>query len=207
MVSERIRRERSAFSRVRGQITDYMRSDESDSEAALAELAQRAANLLILILRNDKLDLSGGKGAEGAGLSSPHPSRGLPKHRWKAGLKLRLVRELWRRTREIFPEGTLMEAAERVLTVLDRKEPELVGKLALADEVRAEWALLVADVVVFCEESELDAFWGFKHAGKRRAAPWSDGVRCVVWTHFVQKWMEEPMSWESSALLLGAPFL
>ena len=188
---------------------DYMRTDESDSDNLLADLANRAITLLVLVLRNDKLDLSG-KAGEDADflLAKPsNPAEGLPKSRWKAGLRLRFTRELWRRTRCIFPEAVLLEPAEKLLNVLDRKEADFVGKMDLADEVRVEWALFCADVIAFCEEKEMLAFWGMQPSIKRRSQPWVDSVRSVVWTHFVQKWTEEPMSWESSVILLGAPFL
>ena len=166
--------------------------------------------MIALVLRNDKLDLSGGKSGDDADfvLPSPaNPAEGLPKYRWKASLKLRLARELWRRTRSIFDEASLLDPAGKLLNVLDRRETELVGKMDLADEVRVEWALLCADVVAFCEEKKMLAFWGMKPSIKRRSKPWCNGVRSVVWMNFVQKWTEEPMSWESSVVLLGAPFL
>ena len=184
-------------------------TDESDSDNLLADLAERAVALIIVVLRNDKLDLSGkaGNGAVLLPSNPPNPAEGLPKSRWKAGLRLRFTRELWRRTRCIFPEAALLEPAEKLLVVLDRKEADLIVKTDLADEVRVEWTLFCADVVAFCEEREMLAFWGMKPDIKRRSKPWVDNVRSAVWTHFVQKWTEEPMSWESSVVLLGAPFL
>lgn len=191
------------------QIADYMCTDENDSDSLLADLANRAVNLLLLVLRNDKLDLSGKAGEDSEFLlpNATNPTGGLPKNRWKAGLRLRFARELWRRTHCIFPEAVLLEPAEKLINVLDRKEAEVVVKTDMADEVRVEWTLFCADVVAFCEEKEMLAFWGMKPSIKRRSKPWVDSVRSVIWTHFVQKWIEEPMSWESSVVLLGAPFL
>ncbi|EKM51867.1 uncharacterized protein PHACADRAFT_187259 [Phanerochaete carnosa HHB-10118-sp] len=182
--------------------------DDVDSEQLLSSLAHRAVNLIIIILRSDKFDLSGHTSDD---IDFPHtagPGRGLPKRRWKPALKLRLARELWRRLRDVFGHcDALTTQAERLLVVLERKETELVVKPELPDEVRGEWALMCAEVVGCCEDKEMSAFWGMSHKPKWRASSWTESVRRVVWTQWVQKWGEEEASWESSVLLLAAPFL
>lgn len=182
-----------------------MRLDDVDSEQLLSSLAHRAVNLIIIILRNDKLDLSGRASGDLDFVSTT--GTGLPKWRWKPALKLRLARELWRRLRDIFDGDALAGQAERLLSVLERKETELIVKPELADGVRGEWALMCAEVVGCCEDKEMFAFWGMSHKMKRRTSTWPESVRSVVWTQWIQKWMDEQASWESSTVLLAAPFL
>jgi hypothetical protein len=185
-----------------------MRIDRTDAESILVVLAQRATQLLILVLRNDKLDLSGRAAEETDFLPTVAGAAkgGLPKYRWKPALKLRLIRELWRRLRLVFPEGALAAQAERFLHVLMRKEADLVVETESADEVRVEWALLCAEVVGCCDEDQMPIFWGMGSATGRPSA-WNESVRCLVWTQWVQKWIEEAASWDSGVILLGAPFL
>lgn len=139
--------------------------------------------------------------------TAPVASHGLPVSRWKPALKLRLVRELWGKIRAVFPSTALAEPAERLLVILDRKEANLVVKLQLVDEVRAEWALLCAEVIQLCDEKAVQAFWGMRQSLKRREWSWTDGVKRMVWTQFVEKWKDDQSNWESAIVLLSAPFL
>lgn len=179
-----------------------------------------AAEILALILKNNRIDFSAQQADDDRLLvltspvkpSRPRAPRTLPNYRWKPALKLLFVRQLWSIVARLIPAASLASSAERLLSVLLDSELNLVGDMDIADDVRAQWALLCAEVLYLCDEHEMLAFWGMRRSKvSRKGRHWNDSVRGFVWSHFVQDWREnrakDHMEWESAAILLSAPFL
>lgn len=174
-------------------------------------------HILASILKDNKLDFSAKKEDDDRLLvltspakPKPRAPRALPVYRWKPALKLLFVRQLWLIVKSILPASSLPEPAEALMALLDISEANLVIDTDITDDVRAQWASLCAEVAYHCGEQEFLAFWGLERSKievKRKAKDWSGSVRSFVWSHFVEKWREEPSRWESSAILLGVPFL
>ncbi|KAI0087877.1 hypothetical protein BDY19DRAFT_907299 [Irpex rosettiformis] len=187
-------------------------------ESQLSEFASYVAELLVSIVEENGLDLSSKHEDDDrmltltSPLRSPHSESGhtLPGYRWKFALKLLLLRQLWLLIVNTLPPSSLATAAETLLSSVVKSEVNLVADVDVTDEVRDQWASLCAELAYHCDEQELNEFWSMKHrknGARRKARPRIDSVRHFVWSHFLQRWREEQGSWETSAILLGAPFL
>ncbi|KAJ3545565.1 hypothetical protein NM688_g5611 [Phlebia brevispora] len=192
--------------------------DLYDSEGVL-HLADYVADILNAILRSKKLDLGlkvddtrdfaptspiRPDGEPFRGSVTPTGLPPLPPYRWRHALRLLLVRELWQVVQSLFPPQALVNCSKRVLTVLFEREADLVVETRLADEVRAQWALLCSEVAYFCEEDVLIGFW----EAVRNRRCWSSNIRSCVWSNFTLIWRDEKdASWEASVILLSVPFL
>lgn len=195
--------------------TILVRTDAHDVEGIIV-LADYIADILSAVLRSKKLDLAL-KVADDAELLVPtsplkpegdaSPSQAvdtLAPNRWRPALKLLLVRELWDTVQRTFPALALVDAGQKVLDVLIDRQVDLVVDIDVADEVRAQWALLCAEVAYHCQkEKALVIFWGAESMAK----DWPECVRSFVWAHFVMKWRDENSAgWESAITLLAVPF-
>ncbi|THG99683.1 hypothetical protein EW026_g2706 [Hermanssonia centrifuga] len=187
---------------------------DAGEEEILLELAHRAVDILIIILKNNKINLSAKSESEDEQSTIPwiNPKkrlraqatpRELHVYRWKPALKLALVRELWLSVRSIFPGSMLLEPARKLLACLNAKEANMVIELDVTDDVRAQWAYLCAEVAFVCDDSELMGFW----REEKHSRQWSAKMHSFVFSHFVYKWREDLASWESSVALLSTPFM
>jgi hypothetical protein len=190
----------------------------TDDELELSDFSSYVAAGLTAILQDNSLDISSRQDEDDRLLTLTSPARPshsktnqvLPVYRWKSALRLLLVRQLWLIVVSILPSNHLSEVAETLLAVLLDSEVNLVADIDLADEVRAQWASLCAEVVYHCDEKELHAFWDMqqnKTDSNRKTKRWSQNVRSFVWSHFLEKWREEQSKWESATVLLGAPLV
>ncbi|KAI0927050.1 hypothetical protein AcV5_007689 [Taiwanofungus camphoratus] len=180
-------------------------------------LADRAISILIDILDDDTLELS--TQADDAVSTEiigspvkPFKRRAAPPlsaDRLNLGLKLFLVCEFWNLAKAVFPANVLSRPAEQLLLYLDRNDATLVEDMDFADEIRAQWSYLCAEVAFVCDVSELDKFWRGRLCpqSRRRERSWSDAVRSAVWHKFVEKWRKLEGGWEAAVVLLGVPFV
>lgn len=175
-------------------------------------------DILATILKDKKLDFSSKQDDDGRLLvltspvkhSRPKAPRALPTYRWKPALKLLFVRQLWLIAKSVIPSSSLPEPAEALLALVDASEVNLVMDVDVADDVRAQWSSLCAEIAYHCNEHELLAFWNLKKSrfdARRKPREWNSHVRSFVWSHFVEKWRDERSNWETGAVLLGVPFL
>lgn len=189
-----------------------------DDEADMNEFAHYVVDILATILKDKKLDFSSKQEDDDRLLILTSPAKrakataakALPVYRWKPALKLLFVRQLWFIATTVLPASSLPEPAAALLTLIDVCEAVLIVDVNVADDVRAQWASLCAEIAYHCTEHELQAFWGLKRRTivvRRKPRVWNCAVRSFVWSHFVEKWREESKGWESSAALLCVPFL
>lgn len=190
----------------------------ADDETELTEFAHYVTDILATILKDKKLDFSSKQEEDDRLLvltspvkcTRPKAPRAMPVYRWKPALKLLFVRQLWLIAKSVIPASSLIEPAEALLALIDVCETNLIIDVDVADDVRAQWSSLCAEVAFHCNEQELLAFWNIKQSrfdARRKLRDWDSSIRSFVWSHFVGKWREEQTSWEAGVILLGVPFM
>ncbi|OBZ68972.1 hypothetical protein A0H81_11315 [Grifola frondosa] len=189
---------------------------DADDEEGTVTLALRATMVLMDILKDDQHDFSVRSDPTIFDVPTspaiPHSSKTmkiLPECRWGYAIKLLLVRELWSTVKAIFPKDALCEPAEKLVRTLNRWERHLVGDVYSTDEVRQQWGYLCAEALFTCDVIELESFWDGRKSSRKRKfqRDWTEGVRCVVWHAFLEKWRECTGSWEAAVVLLSVPFI
>ena len=105
--------------------------------------------------------------------------------------------------RHIFPAGAIPQAARRILHTLVVREADLVVETDLCDEVRAQWALVCAEVAYYCEDEVMVSFW----TADGPSMEWPPSVRGLVWSTFLEKWRHcHSPELQTSMFLLSVPF-
>lgn len=192
---------------------------EAGDEEALSQVAERAVEVLIELLEDKDLDLRPCTDNENLTTTLPCSPRRTSKpsirnkgpsfSRMKPALHLFLVHQLWLVVKELIPDSSLGEAAGKLLTYMQSKEGDILGKGHLADEVHDYYATFCSSVAAVCDISDVDTFWsswgGVMVEGHRRY-DWPTDVRIAIWTQFIRKWEGDKASWEAGVVLLSVPF-
>lgn len=175
------------------------------------QFSVRAVNILIEILQDNNLDLTTKVGPPPKMLSSSSPPRHVAlSTRSNAAIKLSVTCDLWGILSKIVPHNLLIRAAERLLIVLVDNEEELVWETdSVTDDARKQWAMFCAQILLVCDTEELVHFWDRRGADDS-VPSWAQivEIRGLVWTCFLQKWMEEThWDWERGVVLLSLPLM
>lgn len=137
-----------------------------------------------------------------------------------AELRLVVVNGLWRTMRTIFPQVSLVPAAETLLACLVKNEATLLPENARLDGVfdsdsgelaRNNWVSLCVSVLGVCEASVVRAFWGYEEGGSMSGLrdggfKWTQDFTNAVWRTVVEQWRDGECHWEGGVVLLGVPF-
>jgi hypothetical protein len=133
-------------------------------------------------------------------------------------LRLRVVRRMWNVMKNVFPESSLVEAAEVLLACLMRNSKLLLSECAYSglDEEgetgRNSWVTLCFDVSKICGPEAIRVFWGCEEGAAVEKVPgawawdWTREFTNAVWRTAVEKWRDDESDWESAIILLGIPF-
>ncbi|KAG1745909.1 uncharacterized protein EDB91DRAFT_1236218 [Suillus paluster] len=185
--------------------------DENNDDGTI-DFATKAAEILVDILGDSKLDFSAKYGPPPSQHVSPvagvrvTPKRSSLPSRSNAALKLVVVRDLWAVLRTTFPNNLLHSAGTSLLACLIEDETNLVWETDSPDDARKQWAYFCAEVLVVCELDDLREFWT-RRSSAMSMMSYEPGVQSLVWGCFVERWTEDTEgSWEGAALLLGVPF-
>lgn len=138
-----------------------------------------------------------------------------------AELRLVVVKGLWQTMRTIFPQVTLVPAAEALLTSLIKNEASLLPENARMDGVffeseagestRNKWVSLCVSVLGVCDASAVRAFLGYEEGGtmsglRNEGFKWTQDLKYAVWRTTVEQWRDGEGHWEGAVILLGVPF-
>ena len=144
---------------------------EAGDDDAVAQVADRAVDVLIELLEDKTLDLRPCTDADQQSTVLPcsprksHKSttraKGPSFSRMRPALLLFLVHHLWLTLKDTIPESSLNEAAGKMLGYMMAKEVDILGRNHGADEVHEYYANFCASVAISCDISDLDTFWTF----------------------------------------------
>ena len=138
-----------------------------------------------------------------------------------AELRLVVVNRLWQTMRTIFPQVTLVPAAEALLTSLIKNEASLLPESARMDgffsesdsgeSTRNKWVSLFVSVLSICDASAVRAFLGYEESGtisglREKGFKWTQEFQNAVWRTAVEQWRDGEGHWEGAVVLLGVPF-
>jgi hypothetical protein len=122
--------------------------------------------------------------------------------------------------RTIFPQVTLVPAAETLLACLIKNQASLLPEDARMDGVfasdsgesaRNKWVSLCVNVLGACDVSAVRAFWEYEEGGsmggfRDKGFEWTPDFTNAVWRTVVQQWRDGEFHWEGAVVLLGVPF-
>ena len=138
-----------------------------------------------------------------------------------AELRLVVVYRLWQTMRTLFPQATLVPAAETLLTSLIKNEASLLPENTRMDGVffesdsgestRSKWVSLCVSVLSICDASAVRAFLGYEEGGtmgglRDNGFMWTQDLKNAVWRTIVEQWRDGEGHWEGAVVLLGVPF-
>ena len=202
---------------------------ETGNDDATATFGLLAVNYLVDALEDPNLDF-GPKLVEPKASSVPVdtiPSADDPFSKpngtacTNAELRLVVVNRLWQTMRTIFPQATLVPAAEALLTSLIKNEASLLPENARMDGVffetdsgestRNKWVSLCVSVLSICDASAVRVFLGYEEgctmSGVReKGFKWTQEFQNAVWRTAVEQWRDGEGHWEGAVVLLGVPF-
>ncbi|KAJ7147134.1 hypothetical protein C8R43DRAFT_1097295 [Mycena crocata] len=181
---------------IQANVSALRESDAPDTD--VAEFAIQAIEILVDILQDDNIDVTLKAGEVRFCTDGPEMTNSLS----NAALKLKIVRALWGKTRQVVSSAQLMPAGEKMIVALMDGE----GEFTDSDEVsRTEWAMFCAEVLIVSDPDYLQEFWN--HDWTKSKWEWTNAVRSNVWRSFVEIWKEESgCLWQGIVTLLAVPF-
>ena len=138
-----------------------------------------------------------------------------------AELRLVVVNKLWQTMRTIFPQATLVPAAETLLISLIKNEALLLPENVRMDGVffesdsgestRNKWVSLCVSVLSICDASAVRVFLGYEEGGtmsglREKGFKWTQDFQNAVWRTIAEQWKDGEGHWEGAVVLLGVPF-
>ena len=204
---------------------------ETGDDDATAAFGLLAVNYLVDALEDPKLDF-GPKRVEAktsVSVDTTIPSSDEPvpilngTTCTNAELRLVVVNRLWQTMRTIFPQVTLVPAAETLLITLIKNEASLLPENARLDGVffesdsgestRNKWVSLCVSVLSICDASAVQVFLGYDEGGGtmsglrgEKGFKWTKEFQNAVWRTAVEQWRDGEGHWEGAVVLLGVPF-
>ena len=201
---------------------------ETGDDDATAAFGLLAVKYLVDALEDPKLDF-GPKRVEATASvpvdNTPSSDDSVPKCNGStstnAELRLVVVNRLWQTMKTIFPQVTLVPAAEALLTSLIKNESSLLPENARMDGVffesdsgesaRNKWVSLCVSVLSICDASAVRAFLGYEEGGtmsglRDKGFKWTQELKNAVWRATVEQWSNGEGHWEGAVVLLGVPF-
>lgn len=204
---------------------------ETGDDDATAAFGLLAVNYLVDALEDPKLDF-GPKRVEAktsVSVDTTIPSSDEPvpilngTTCTNAELRLVVVNRLWQTMRTIFPQVTLVPAAETLLITLIKNEASLLPENARLDGVffesdsgestRNKWVSLCVSVLSICDASAVRVFLGYDEGGGtmsglrgEKGFKWTKEFQNAVWRTAVEQWRDGEGHWEGAVVLLGVPF-
>lgn len=200
-------------------------SSETGDDDATAAFGLLAVKYLVDALEDPKLDFGPKRVQATTSVpvdTIPSSDDLVPKSNSTAPeLRLVVVNRLWQTMRTIFPQVTLVPAAEALLTSLIKNEASLLPENVRMDGVffesdsgestRNKWVSLCVSVLSICDASAVRAFLGYEEGGmmsglRDKGFQWTQDLKNAVWRTTVEKWRDGEGHWEGAVVLLGVPF-
>ena len=206
-------------------IIDATVSETGDDDATAA-FGLLAVKYLVDALEDPKLDFSP-KRVQATTSVDATPSSDDPVLKsigtacTNAKLRLVVVNRLWQTMRTIFPQMTLVPAAEALIISLIKNEASLLPENVRMDGVyfesdsgestRNKWVSLCVSVLSICDASAVRTFLGYEEGGtmsglRDKGFKWTQDLKYAVWRTTVEHWKDGEGHWEGAVVLLGVPF-